>query len=109
MQVKIYISGPISNDPYHRESFGKAEEYLKHLGYDIVNPLNIQEKEFSGPDKEIKLWNYFMRKSIRLLMGCDQIYMLENWEESRGARIEHQLATDLSMPRMYEEEDIEYV
>ena len=109
MQVKIYISGPISNDPFHAESFDKAEEYLKHLGYKIVNPLDIKEKVFIGPDKDIKLWNYFMRKSIKLLMECDQIYMLEKWEESRGARIEHQLATDLSMQRMYEEEDIERV
>ena len=107
--MKIYISGPISNDPYHRESFDKAEEYLKHLGYKVVNPLDIKEREFTGPDKDIKLWNYFMRKSIRLLMECDQIYMLEKWRESRGATIEHNLATDLSMPRMYEEEDIDRV
>ena len=107
--MKIYISGPISNDPYHRDAFARAEEYLMHLGYSTVNPLDIEEEEFLGPDKEIQLWNYFMRKSIKLLMECDQIYMLEKWEESRGARIEHQLATDLSMQRMYEEEDIERV
>ena len=107
--MKIYISGPISNDPYHREAFDKAELYLSNLGYKVINPLDIPEKQFNGPDKDIKLWNYFMRKSIKLLMDCDQIYMLEKWEESRGAKIEHQLATDLSMPRMYEEEDIERV
>ena len=107
--MKIYISGPISNDPYHRESFDGAEEYLKHLGYETVNPLDIKEKEFKGPDKDHQLWNYYMRQSIKLLMECDQIYMLEKWKESRGARIEHQLATELSMPRIYEEEDIERV
>tara|TARA_R100000458_G_C8252913_1_gene229500 strand:- start:1054 stop:1377 length:324 start_codon:yes stop_codon:yes gene_type:complete len=107
--MKIYISGPISNDPYHREAFDKAELFLGNLGYKVINPLDIPEKEFKGPDKDIKLWNYFMRKSIKLLMDCDQIYMLEKWEESRGAKIEHQLAVNLSMPRMYEEEDIERV
>ena len=107
--MKIYISGPISNDPYHRVAFDKAETYLNYLGYDTVNPLDIPEGNFEGPDKDIKLWNYFMRKSIELLVNCDQIYMLEKWEDSRGAKIEHQLATDLSMPRMYEEEDIERV
>jgi len=107
--MKIYISGPISNDPYHSDAFEKASEYLTHLGYRVVNPLNIKEKTFKGPDKEYKLWNYYMRQSIKLLMGCDQIYMLEKWKESRGAKIEHQLALDLSMPRTYEEEDIERV
>jgi|TARA_R100000322_G_C5279513_1_gene149358 hypothetical protein len=107
--MKIYISGPISNDPYHREAFDKAEDYLKHLGYDVINPLDIKEKEFKGPDKDFQLWTHYMRESIKLLMDCDQIYMLEKWKESRGAKIEHKLATDLSMPRIYEEEDIERV
>ena len=107
--MKIYISGPISNDPYHREAFDKAEDYLKHLGYDVINPLDIKEKEFKVPYKDFQLWTYYMRESIKLLMDCDQIYMLEKWKESRGAKIEHKLATDLSMPRIYEEEDIERV
>ena len=42
-------------------------------------------------------------------MGCDQIYMLEGWKASRGANIEHDLALNLSMPRTYEDEDIERV
>ncbi len=107
--MKIYISGPISNDPYHREGFDRAEEYLKHLGYDTVNPLDIKDKVFDGPDKDYQLWTYYMRESIKLLMECDQIYMLEKWKQSRGAGIEHQLALNLSMPRIYEEEDIDRV
>jgi len=107
--MKIYISGPISNDPFHAESFDKAEEYLKHLGFEVINPLDIKDKEFKGPDKDHQLWTYYMRESIKLLMGCDQIYMLEGWKASRGAKIEHELALNLSMPRTYEDEDIERV
>lgn len=107
--MKIYISGPISQDPFHREGFDRAEEYLKHLGYEVINPLDIPDRSFDGPDKEIKLWHYYMRESIKLLMECDQIYMLENWENSRGARLEQKIALELSMPRMYETEDIERV
>ena len=107
--MKIYISGPISQDPYHREAFDRAEEYLKHLGYVVVNPLDIPEKSFDGPDRDFKRWQYYMRESIKLLMECDQIYMLEKWENSRGAKLEQKIALELSMPRMYETEDIERV
>ena len=107
--MKIYISGPISHDPYHEDAFTKAEEYLRHLGYEVINPVDIPEEVFDGPDRDIKRWEYFMRASIKLLMDCDQIYMIEKWEDSRGAKIEHQLAIDMCMPRMYESEDIERV
>ena len=52
--MKIYISGPISNDPYHREAFDRAEEYLSHLGYETVNPLDIKEKEKESKDSKNK-------------------------------------------------------
>tara|TARA_R100000008_G_scaffold24809_1_gene13364 strand:- start:354 stop:677 length:324 start_codon:yes stop_codon:yes gene_type:complete len=107
--LKIYISGPISNDPFHGEAFDKAQAYLKDLGYEVVNPLDIPEKEFDGADREYQLWTYYMRESIKLLMDCDQIYMLEGWKASRGANIEHKLSLSLSMPRIYEEEDIDRV
>ena len=79
------------------------------MGYVVVNPLDIPEKSFDGPDRDYKLWQYYMRESIKLLMDCDQIYMLEDWENSRGARLEQKIALELSMPRMYETEDIERV
>ena len=107
--MKIYISGPISHDPFHEDAFTKAEEYLRHLGYEVINPIDIPDKEFDGPDRDVQKWNYFMRASIKLLMDCDQIYMLEGWEDSRGARLEQKIALQLAMAAMYETEDIERV
>tara|TARA_R110002051_G_scaffold11808_10_gene42586 strand:+ start:754 stop:1077 length:324 start_codon:yes stop_codon:yes gene_type:complete len=107
--MKIYISGPISHDPYHEDSFSKAQEYLSYLGYEVINPVDIPEKDFSGPDRDIKRWEYFMRASIKLLMDCDQIYMLEGWKHSRGAKLEQKIAKELAMPSMYETEDIDRV
>ena len=42
-------------------------------------------------------------------MDCDRIYMLEGWEDSEGAKIEHMLAKELRMPCLYELEDIDRV
>ena len=107
--MKIYISGPISHDPNHEVAFTNAEEYLKYLGYEVVNPVDIPDSEFNGPDRDVQRWHYFMKESIKLLMCCDQIYMLEGWEESRGARLEQKIAMELAMPRMFETEDIDRV
>jgi len=107
--MKIYISGPISHDPYYEEAFSRAEEYLSYLGYEVVNPVDIPEREFDGPDRDVQKWHYYMRESIKLLMDCDQIYMLEGWEHSRGARLEQKIALELAMARMYETEDIDRV
>tara|TARA_R110002051_G_scaffold294526_1_gene359820 strand:- start:67 stop:390 length:324 start_codon:yes stop_codon:yes gene_type:complete len=107
--MKIYISGPISHDPHYEDSFSKAEEYLSFLGYKVTNPVDIPDRDFDGPDRDVQKWNYFMRASIKLLMDCDQIYMLEGWEDSRGARLEQKIALQLAMPTMYETEDIDRV
>jgi len=107
--MKIYISGPISHDPHYEDSFSKAEEYLRFLGYKVTNPVDIPDRDFDGPDRDVQKWNYFMRASIKLLMDCDQIYMLEGWEDSRGARLEQKIALQLAMPTMYETEDIDRV
>tara|TARA_R110002051_G_scaffold274653_1_gene335354 strand:+ start:206 stop:529 length:324 start_codon:yes stop_codon:yes gene_type:complete len=107
--MKIYISGPISHDPNHEKAFTTAEEYLIFLGYSVVNPVDIPEKAFTGADRDVKRWHYFMKESIKLLMDCDQIYMLEGWEDSRGARLEQKIAMELAMPRMFETEDIDRV
>ena len=107
--MKIYISGPISHDPYHEEAFTKAGQYLVHLGYEVINPVDILDRDFDGPDRDVQRWNYFMREAIKMLLECDQIYMLEGWEDSRGAKLEQKIALDLAMPMMYEAEDIHRV
>jgi len=107
--MKIYISGPISHDPNHEVAFMAAEDYLKYLGYEVANPVDIPPQEFDGPDRDIKKWTYYMRESVKILMECDQIYMLEGWDDSRGAKLEHHIACELSIPRMYETEDIDRV
>jgi len=41
--MKIYISGPISNDKDASIKFKAAEEYLRSKGYDPVNPEYMEQ------------------------------------------------------------------
>lgn len=89
---KIYISGPISGLPLETvyNNFTNAEVQLLEQGYEPVNPLN------NGLPTNAT-WEEHMRADLRLLLDCDAIYMLEGWEKSRGARIEHDLGIDIGL------------
>ena len=92
---KIYISGKITNNANYKADFEAAELALKIAGFQPVNPA--EEKLPDGAT-----WADYMRHDIKLLCDCDAIYMLYDWRESEGAKIEHNLARDLGMEIIYE-------
>lgn len=96
---KIYISGRITGIELHAEQlFDKAEKMLVDMGYDVVNPMKL-------PHEHDQEWKDFMKEDIKHLMQCDIIYMLPNYSDSRGARIELFLAGELSMTVYFEGRD----
>jgi len=89
---KIYISGKISGLPFDQvcAKFERAEKYLKDYGWQVVSPLTNGLPIDSA-------WQEHMKADIRLMLDCDAIYLLDNWVQSRGARIEFSLACDLGL------------
>ncbi len=87
--MKVYISGKISGLPLGevREKFAHAERQIEAFGHTPVNPL----KNGLPTDAE---WEEQMLASIRLLFGSDAIYMLPDWFNSKGARIERNIAIE---------------
>jgi hypothetical protein len=43
-------------------------------------------------------WETCMKAAVTEMLKCDGVALLENWESSRGAVIEIELAEKLSMP-----------
>ena len=95
--MKIYISGKISGTDLTetRKRFAAVAKVMKRLGVEPVNPL---ENGLTEHDT----WKAHMLKDIADLLQCKAIYMLQGWEESKGACIEHYIATKKRMPIMYE-------
>lgn len=91
--MKVYISGPISGIPYEEveKAFNEAEVMLQERGYEVVNPLK------NGLPRE-STWFQHMRADLKLLLDCDVIYMLDGWNNSKGAQIELKIAFDLYIP-----------
>ena len=100
--MRIYISGAITGVKHADKLFARAEEKLELLGYEVVNPYKFGEHLKKVFAKENKLPKYedYMRGDIGLLIGCDAIYLLENWGTSKGARLEKIIAEVLKMQIM---------
>lgn len=104
--MKVYISGPITNQKNADYKFRLAEKTLRkeYMDVEIVNPIDIPYPKMNQEDwGRDGVWRYFMHESLKLMMECDTIYMLQGWSASRGAVIEHNLAHDLEMRVMYED------
>ena len=89
---KVYISGRVSglSEKVYKNNFNSTELYLTGLGYDVVNPV-------SYPQNPNWKWEDYMKFDIKLLMDCDYIYLLEGWESSDGASLEHFIATNVGI------------
>ena len=86
----IYISGPMSGIEFHNyPAFHAAAKHLRAQGYTVINPAEIE------PDEQT--WEAFMRADIKALMDADAVAVLPGWEQSRGAKIEVELARQLGM------------
>lgn len=94
--MKIYISGKISgieiDAAYY---FASAEQELKSLGYEVINPMTLSHEH----DKS---WHSYMKEDVKALCECDEIFMLSNWTDSKGAIIEHTIAMYLGIKVKYQ-------
>jgi hypothetical protein len=83
MQKVVYISGPMSNLPDHNfPAFDAAEKELLERGYRVINPANNDNRSHGKP------WEFYMRLDIKHVAESDLMYVLDGWQNSRGARVE---------------------
>lgn len=85
--MKIYISGSISKNPNYMKQFAQAEEKLRALGNDVINPARNTGESY----KE------YIDKGLEQEMKCDAIYMLPGYKVSTGAMLELQYAKAVGM------------
>jgi hypothetical protein len=86
-KCKIYIAGRIGGltEDVYIPKFKDAELLLIKAGYEPINPVEL-------PHLHNRSWKSYMIEDLNALKECGNIYMLDNWELSRGAKIEHWFA-----------------
>lgn len=89
--AKVYIAGPMTGYPeLNYPAFHSTAERLRACGFEVVSPAEL------NPITEG--YREAMRKDILALVDCDHILMLDGWEQSKGASLEHHIATVLGIP-----------
>jgi nucleoside 2-deoxyribosyltransferase len=85
-----YLAGPVTGmDNWNREAFESAKDRLEKAGLTVWSPFDSFNPE--------ETWEEAMRRCIRGLLGCVGIVLLEGWEESRGAKLEVEIARTLDL------------
>lgn len=94
---KIYLSGKITGDEGFAEKFKVKEEELTARGDFVFNPALHPDMFTHGQ---------FMQIDFLALSFCDSIYLMNNWRESKGAKMEFEQARILGLPCEFEEKEL---
>lgn len=90
-KLRIYVAGPMTGRPdLNFPTFHAYAHQLRRAGHDVVNPAEI------NPDTTMS-WHACMRRDIAELVTCDAIYLLDGWQDSEGATLEHHIAQRLGL------------
>lgn len=107
--AKVYIAGKIKGLPAKntRLKFINASISVFSKGHTPINPFGFIEeynksiiKSGGMPlsDDDPQQRKEIMKMCTDLLMGCDYIYLLHDWQESAGATFEKQVADFFNIP-----------
>jgi len=95
----VYISGPITGKLLaNKAAFQGMEIWLVECGARVYNPRRHQVPKGLI---ECEIWPTMMRMALRDLVHCTSVVMLDGWKDSRGASLEHKIASELCM-RIYD-------
>nr|WP_277610147.1 DUF4406 domain-containing protein [Pseudomonas aeruginosa] len=94
---RIYLAGPMTGLPEHNfPAFHAEAARLRSLGYQVENPA--EHGEIPGFE-----WADYLRLDLQKLLTCEAIALLPGWMDSKGARLEFTVATNLGMRALHAE------
>lgn len=93
-----YVCGPMSGyEDFNHPAFHAKAAELRAAGEEVINPAEFDAE--IGPDQP---WDTYLRRDLVLLAEkCDKIVLLDGWENSRGANLEHHVGLQLGMTITY--------
>ncbi len=92
--MKIYLAGPITGlEELNLPEFRKFEKKLLDKNFEVIVPHDL----FKDIDTSEFLWEDYMKVCLPAMMECDKVITLNNWNKSRGTRLEVHVARELDM------------
>ncbi len=95
MNRTAYIAGKITGLPkeHVQSKFNTITTQLSNQGYKVVRPVALTD--------DAPTWNESIRNDIKKMLECDEVHMLPDWQESKGAKLERDIALRLGMQVIY--------
>jgi Domain of unknown function (DUF4406)/Domain of unknown function (DUF6378) len=86
----VYLAGPMTGVPqFNFPAFFDAEHRLREMGWEVVNPAQMDYDLGFDPDTDKPQTNEtYMRRDLPFLAACDAIALLPEWWTSKGAKDE---------------------
>lgn len=93
----IYIAGKVTGTPIAEctMKFGIAQKMWEAKGHDVLNPLVLVNDWHAT-------WESAMRICLAAISVAQEAYFLSDWQDSKGARLEHTICQALGMKIHYE-------
>lgn len=95
--MRVVLSGPIQADDDFEAHFTQVATILRRAGHSVFSPAEIPNAKFAKTATQEE-HQVALRKCISEIAKADIVYMLENWQISRGARFEFFVAVELGIP-----------
>lgn len=83
---------------WNHPMFHHVAGIYRQAGHKVINPAELDADVGLG-----HAWDIYLRRDVVALAECNHIVMLPGWEGSKGARLEHHIATELGMEVTYME------
>lgn len=99
MEEIAYISGSISKNPKgSKKEFLETQLFLEEMGYSVYNPRR-HSIPFCKKIKKEEFNHLMMKLALKELLKSDFLVVLDDWQNSKGAKEEVRLAEEvLDMP-----------
>ena len=95
MNRTAYLAGKVTGLPMAdvKGKFHNFAAQLMSMGYHVVEPIGVSD--------DTRTWDDAVRTDIKKMLECDEVHLLPDWQDSKGAQLERDIALRLGMQVVY--------
>ncbi len=100
---KMYLTGKITglHVKDYTASFNYWKKFFTKKGYKVISPIDL-------PHNHKPEWKEYLKEDIKALVDCDFLFAMNNWQDSKGAKLEVEIARTLDIEIIWEDKIKEY-